>query len=634
MAVAMVIFYHLGISGFQGGFVGVDVFFVLSGFLITRLLFNEITRTGKIAPANFWLRRAKRLLPNALLTLAFALAGTWLLMSPYRWPNVSRDIFAAALFVSNFRFASNATDYFHFDDPPSPILHFWSLSVEEQFYFALPAILIILLPIIRRRPRAVVNTLLAIICVASLTASIMITRENQPAAFFGTFARVWQLALGGLLGINFERCHPLPERLRKMLAWIGAAAIAYAAFAFNDDTPYPGYHALIPTIGAFLLLLGLDPRHKRNPLRAALSTLPMRWIGDRSYSLYLWHWPVIIFAREYTAGGGAWSLIILTVILLAGHLAYEWVERPIHQHEIEPRQTGWAGGFAVGAIALICAASTGMAKLPATLQSADRLEAIRKASADFDTNYKDGCHAALEQIIQPDCAYGAIGASHKVVLFGDSHAAQWLAPLKEAATQAGWELRAWTKTSCPSASTLIWYSPKRTVYNECTKWRRNIISKINQLNPQVIVLAATSAEVYAGSILRDEQLLKGEAAVHEFKRGLSETIDELTTDGRRIIVIRDNPAMYKRFKECIASGSDRCGRDRRGAVGQSQRLVHGLQSDRVTVLDFTDLVCDAAYCPASDKNGIRYLDAHHFTASFARTLWPDFLRSLMTAPAS
>lgn len=633
IAVAMVIFYHLRIGGLQGGFVGVDVFFVLSGFLITRLLFSEISRTGTINPANFWLRRAKRLLPNALLTLTFALFATWLLISPYRWPNVSRDIFAAALFASNFRFSSNATNYFRFDDPPSPILHFWSLSIEEQFYFVLPLLLIVLLSAIRRRPRLVVGILLGAICAASLTASIIITNESQPAAFFGTQTRVWQLALGGILGINFERCRSIPEQLRKLLAWIGLATIIYAAFVFNDNIPYPGSNALIPTTGAFLLILGIDPHYDRSPLRAALSTLPIRWIGDRSYSLYLWHWPLIIFAHEFAVSSAAWPLIILVVIVLVSHLTYEWIEQPLHKREIPPRWRVWVGGFAVGAIALVCAAATGIAKFPTTTQSADRIEAIHRASSDFGENYRDGCHALLEQIEQSDCIYGSIGGSHKIVLFGDSHAAQWMEPLKEAADRAGWELHSWTKTSCPSSLTTIWYLPKRAVYAECTVWREKTIARINQLKPQIVILVATSADVYAGFIMRNKRLLKGEAASQEFQRGLIETIEKLAADGRRIIVIRDNPVMYKQYMDCLSSGSKHCGRDRIEAVGQSQRFVKGLPIDNVTIQDFTDLVCDTTYCPASDRNGIRYQDKHHLTATFAKTLSPIFFQLLTNTPA-
>jgi len=210
IAVAMVVFYHLELGWVPGGFVGVDVFFVLSGFLITRLLYSEAVRTGTIDLANFWLRRAKRLLPNAVLTLLFVIAAAWLLFAPYRWDAVSRDVISAAIFLSNFRFSSNATDYFHFDDPPSPVLHFWSLSIEEQFYFALPIALFLLLPVIRSRPRITVSILLATICLASFTASIVIGHHSQPTAFFGTHTRVWQLAAGGLLGIHLEARHTPP----------------------------------------------------------------------------------------------------------------------------------------------------------------------------------------------------------------------------------------------------------------------------------------------------------------------------------------------------------------------------------------------------------------------------------------
>lgn len=630
IAVATVVFYHLRIGGVQGGFIGVDVFFVLSGFLITRLLFNEISRTGTINVTNFWLRRAKRLLPNALLTLTFALFATWLLISPYRWPSVARDIVTAALFVSNFRFSSNATDYFHFDDPPSPILHYWSLSIEEQFYFTLPLLLIALLPTIRRRPQLVANVILVAICAASLTAAIIVTNQSQPTAFFGTLTRIWQLALGGILGINFERCRSIPEQPRKLLAWIGLTAIVYAAFFFDDDTSYPGFNALIPTTGTFFLILGIDPRRGRNPLQAVLSALPMRWIGDRSYSLYLWHWPLIVFAREFTVSNAAWTLAILVTIVLVSHLTYEWIERPLHKKNIQLQWRVWVGGLAIGAIVLVCAAGTGLAELSSMVESADRVKAVLKASSDFGANYRDGCHAATEQVEQSDCAYGSIGASHKIVLFGDSHSAQWMEPLRDAADRAGWELHSWTKTSCPPPLTTIWYLPKRALYTECTLWREKTIARINQLKPEIVVLTATSADIYAGTIMRNQRLLKGKAAAEEFQRGLAETIEKLTADGRRIVVIRDNPVMYKQYAACLSSGSKHCGRDRTEAVGNSERFVKELPIDRVTIQDFTNVVCDTTYCAASDDNGIRYQDKQHFTATFTKTFWPIFYQLIMS----
>lgn len=313
IAVAMVVFYHLDLGWLPGGFVGVDVFFVLSGFLITRLLYVEAAGRGTIDLAGFWLRRARRLLPNAVLTLAFILAATWLLLPPYRWHGISRDVLAAATFLSNFRFSASATDYFHFDDPPTPVLHFWSLSIEEQFYFALPMALFLLLPAIRQRPRLVVSLLLAATGIVSFAASLWVGSGNQPAAFFGTHTRVWQLAIGGLLGINFDLRQSIPARA--IASWAGMAAIVYAAFAFSDTLSYPGLYALAPTLGAALLILGLDAE-RAAPLRLLLSTLPMRWAGDRSYSLYLWHWPIIIFAREAGVLSGLHSILLIAPIVL------------------------------------------------------------------------------------------------------------------------------------------------------------------------------------------------------------------------------------------------------------------------------------------------------------------------------
>lgn len=408
------------------------------------------------------------------------------------------------------------------------------------------------------------------------------------------------------------------------------ASIIYAAFAFSDTLSYPGLYALTPTLGAALLILGLDAE-RAAPLRLLLSTLPMRWAGDRSYSLYLWHWPIIIFAREAGVLSGLHSILLIAPIVLVSHFVYSLWEYPIHKADIRSLTRRTVAGCAAGAIAVIAASSVLLARIQPT-QSAERNKAIQVASADFDANYRDRCHAVLEQVDQPDCVYGRIGSPHKVVLFGDSHAAQWMGALQKAATETGWELRSWTKTSCPSADVTIWYPPKRATYDQCTQWRDLIMKRIADLNPSVVILVATAPSVYSGWLIDSGRILQGEETTAEFRRGMLATIDKLSADGRRIVVIRDNPIMYKGFTNCLAAGFDRCGRPRPEALGHSSIFMSYISSHRssVDILDLSDRACNDDWCPAIRENEILYQDRHHFTATFATSLWRDFMPILQT----
>ncbi|MCO5065638.1 MAG: acyltransferase [Rhizobiaceae bacterium] len=623
-AVAMVIVYHLDARLLPGGFIGVDVFFVLSGFFITQVIYNELARSGSMNVIGFWTRRMKRLLPNALLTLAAVLVASWLLMPAYRWGTIAWDVGSAAVFLSNFHFASSAVDYFRFDDPPGPVLHFWSLSIEEQFYAALPIILVAVAAL-RQRLHASVNVTLAAIAVLSFAASLVIMRTDQTAAFFHTEARVWQLAVGGLLGVNFAVRRRIPAQIRGALAWAGAAAIAYATIFFNDMLAYPGFYALLPTFGALALILGLDENRTAQPLNALLSLPVLGWIGDRSYSLYLWHWPIIVFAQMRGPLGLTGMAMTLVAIVIVSSLAFRLVERPIHYSDTRHWKFLTIPGLAAAAIGALCLMAAALPAMPQPGRSLERTEAIARASKDFTAVYADRCHLRYEELESKECPYGVKGAAKKVVLFGDSHAAQWFGPLEKAAKDEGWELRAWTKTTCPWADITIWYQPRKAVYSECTTWREETLSRIVALKPDLVVLAELAD--YSGR-LYDGEVLKGSAIQPAWERAMLKTIDRLEAAGIRVAMIHDTPRLYKTYRDCLATSDADCGRERKEATETADNVASFIRDTRpeVTILDFNDRICDPDRCPAIRNGQILYQDSHHLTATYLEGFSPDFAR--------
>jgi peptidoglycan/LPS O-acetylase OafA/YrhL len=291
LAVLVVVLFHAGLAGLAGGFVGVDVFFVISGFLITGLLLREHERTGRIGLLHFYARRARRLLPAALVVLVATLVVALNLVAPIDRPGVGLDGAAAALSVGNIRFALAAGDYFTNVAAPSPFLHFWSLATEEQFYLVWPALIILVAR--GRHPRRRVIVALGVVFAASLAANLIITDAAANWAFYSLPTRAWELGIGGLLATGSGALARIPGRIVGLAGWIGLAAIALATLTFDSSLAYPGAAALLPSLGAVALLAGGS--RPLGPGRL-LSVKPMRFLGRISYSLYLVHWPILVLA--------------------------------------------------------------------------------------------------------------------------------------------------------------------------------------------------------------------------------------------------------------------------------------------------------------------------------------------------
>ena len=339
LAVLAVVFYHLWPHQIRGGYVGVDIFFVISGFLITRHLDDELVATGRISLTNFWARRIRRLLPAAFLVLSVCVITLFVAMPLVTWANNFDEIIASALYVVNWLLGHNAVDYLAAENSASLVQHFWSLSVEEQFYLTWPLILLVSVRIhrfLRRKPgRPPILQVLTAVGVVSFLFSVWYTSKSPAMAFFATPTRAWEFAAGGILALTANNTRNLPDNFRLLAHWIGAALIFVSIFLFTGDTSFPGWIAIIPVFGTVLAILAGEQSSSFS-LKVIQRSRISQWIGDNSYSIYLWHWPLIISApwvlhRDISSFD---KIAILIITLGLSSLTKHYVEDPMRQRGV------------------------------------------------------------------------------------------------------------------------------------------------------------------------------------------------------------------------------------------------------------------------------------------------------------
>jgi peptidoglycan/LPS O-acetylase OafA/YrhL len=504
--VLLVVLGHAGVPFLGGGYVGVDVFFVLSGFLITGLLLAEAERSGRVSLGGFYARRARRILPAALLTLlATDLAASHLLNFVRAREVISDSVWAAA-FGANVHFAQQGTDYFAQGQPPSPLLHFWTLSVEEQFYLVWPALLA--LALLRRRLVPIVVAGLGL-GLASLGWSIASTQAAENAAYFSTFARAWELALGAALAI----ARPSLPRVR----WIGLAAIAAAAVGFSSATPFPGYAALLPAAGAGLVVAA-------GGRARLLSSAPLRFVGDRSYAFYLWHWPVLTIAVQHAGhdlSTGVKLLLLLGAFGLSV-LSYALVENPIRRAKVPARILWPASAAAALALALVitrpiggtaaaavhphalldpvaAAEARAVAKpLPAVVAAVRAAERgaplptpleppVGGLHGDFYF-FPDGCTPSRYGTSSRICRLGDTHSRKTIVVIGDSHAEMWMPTILAMAQRDGWVVIPLVKVRCIPRT---WPGT-----SDCGGWLRWARRQAQALRPDVTLIVGSRAGAF------------------------------------------------------------------------------------------------------------------------------------------
>jgi peptidoglycan/LPS O-acetylase OafA/YrhL len=694
VAILLVVLYHCR-TLVSGGYVGVDVFFVISGFLITSQLVRELVKTGTISLRGFYVRRARRILPAATLVTIVTIIVSGLLLSPLAADQAFSDARAAALFGANFHFAAIDANYFNASLPPSPVQHYWSLSVEEQFYLVWPLLLVVSSLVWlkirstsatvtrvgrtdggsasgdRPPPRLWVVTLILIVVAAlSFAASVLQTPGSPSAAYYSIFTRAWELAAGALVALSLPFAERIDRRLAAPLTWIGVACIAIAATSFGDSTPFPGDAALLPVLGAVAIIAGGSAVANRGGAETLLGTVPFQRIGGWSYSWYLWHWPVLILTPALLGHSLSRleALTMAAVSLMIAVLSFVLVEQPVRRMKAIVRRPslGLGAGAALIAAPLAVVALSGpalaslhfgAAVAPPTLGSGQKLTLrqlaldlragartravpsnldppLTSATQDLPAIATNGCLLVDSAVESKGCVYGDKTSHTSVVLFGDSHAAAWFPALNSLSLQQHWRLVVITKSGCPGAAVNVIRHGR--LFDTCPVWRHNAERQIAALDPALVVV--TYSQYMNGA-----RPLAGVPTGYggTWQNGTQATFSFLHRSAKHVVFVTNLPTLSQPAPECVSahlSDVRPCTVARKVGIRFPQVTADELRLAARNGIDSVDTAswfCTQTRCPVIVGNILLYRDAQHMTPQWSLFLTPllaNAITPIMEAP--
>ncbi|HYO40126.1 MAG TPA: acyltransferase family protein [Nocardioidaceae bacterium] len=665
VAVLTVVLYHAGL-GLPGGYVGVDVFFVISGFLITRQLVGSVEARGIAALPVFYAHRVRRLLPAAVLVVIATVAAARMWAPVLQVRDIAVDAVVTTVYGLNYRLAAAGTDYQHLGTAASPLQHFWSLAVEEQFYLLWPLVVAALLAAGRSRGRLLLGVAVAAVVVASSIASVQVTSSSAPWAYFSLHTRAWELGVGALLALTAVPLSRVPRRLAGLCGWTGLVAIVAAAARYSDATPFPGTAAWLPVGGAAAVIAaGCGPRVG---VERVLGEPLIQCLGRISYAWYLWHWPMLVLAPHVVGHelSTLESCAVLWLSLATSLVTYLLVEEPARRIRLPTLRWLALGGLlsatVVGASVLVItyapsvtgsgattslAATSDERRAPGvvrravakglntvaaprnlTPQPADASDSLPHPSTEPGTHntYELPCQAGFTQIEQDDCVYGDPKGTKTVVLFGDSRMEQWFPAVNAMAIEEHWRVITWTKAACPAARLTVVNPVLNREYTECDQWRAGTVARIRALRPELVIVG------------QSENVASSSVPPTTFAAATVQTLSELRRDGHsRVVYVQDTPIPQFDLPACVAAnlGDVRActfALDKAHTYPDRHRaLAPALRAAGFGFVDPQRWFCSSGRCAAVVGNVLVYRDQSHMTVPYSRwlapALWPAIQRA-------
>jgi peptidoglycan/LPS O-acetylase OafA/YrhL len=686
LAVGFVILFHAKFLGLTGGFIGVDVFFVVSGFLITSLLINEHSSVGEISLKNFYARRARRLLPASALVIGLTALASRIWLEPLRLKDIGTDAVASGGFFANILFGVRSTDYLQAGQPPSPFQHFWSLSVEEQFYIVWPALLMLLLWKSRERhTRAIVAV--SILSVASLALCIWQTTQSQPWAFFGLHTRAWELGIGALVALCWKYVEQLPTNFRAVIGWLGLFAIVVSGLTITEKMAFPGKLALLPVVATALVLMAGQHAHW-GPQRI-LSLQPLQWIGARSYSIYLWHWPVLIIAESHAARALTVTerLIAIAASVIAASLSHHFLENPVRHSvslQAKPRLALMVGGalivmsLGVGFVlrtSSVALSTDVIAEAPVAIASTTTSTTAPVVSTDSTVAPVETTTSLVTipegpppSIVNPTAPIDAViagaltdevpanlqpslrGASGDKPEIYDNGCHVNLISIEPKICEYGDTTSDFTVALYGDSHAAQWFPALNQIAID-HQWRLIILTKMGCTAIDLITANSLVGPTYPGCRPWREKVLERLSAENVrvvfmtnsnrltdpstgqpfadsiVKAGSATLITQLQSMGISPIVITDTPYPGTDVPICLSKaiknvGSCAVSRDKGIRANRQQTSIDVAVDNNAQYLDVSHWVCSLDTCPVITGNILMYRDSHHLTTTYVQFLTP------------
>lgn len=649
VAVMFVVLFHLWPGLVPFGFIGVDVFFVISGFLITSHLVTQASDRGMVSLGEFWARRARRLLPAAFVVIFVTSIVVFLTQSQTLWHSFVRQAVASTFYFENWVLAADSVDYLNAHNVPTAVQQFWSLSVEEQFYLVWPLLIMFALLLARGIKRIAslkktIGLVLGVAVAASLFWSIYLGAIGDKSGYFSTFTRAWEFGAGGLIAVSIATITRVSKSVSRTIAISGWVALGISALLISPATSFPGYAALLPVAGTALVIAGGSSR-SRTVSESPRWLAPVFFLGAISYSLYLWHWPaIVLFPGLFGhAPGAAAKVGILAFCIVIAWVSTRFIERPAQRWSALAAKRALRT-LAVGALA------AGITLVPAIAASASldsRLASQQTVRAEVISNSCFGAQGSLDTkrcgsvtwpLLSPDpaiaredvpteankcktdsltvtkCIFGTKGSDVKVALVGDSHAGHWFPAWEKLAQDNGFELDIYLKSSC---TYLV--AQRSDAFQNCSTWSREVTNRLSSDGPYKFIIVNSLAENLATEIAQHKVSESGALT------GFTNTWQPLLNQGSRVIVIRDTPHMAEDTGVCVqthALAPAECNVPRAVAFAYPDvEAQAGARVAGVKVIDFSSVFCSTS-CRPVIFGGVVFSDSHHMTATFSRSFAP------------
>jgi hypothetical protein len=647
IAIIAVVLFHLWPARLTGGFIGVDVFFVISGFLITTHILGEV-KNNSFKISLFWIRRIRRLLPASFTVLAVTGIAVIVLVPVQLWLQWLKEIQASILYFENWILALDSVDYLALSNEASPTQHFWSLSVEEQFYLVWPVLIAVAIMLVRKSSlktkKFAMLAILSLVTICSFIYGVYLTKTEPAIAYFSTPVRAWEFGFGALMAFAPKLKQPLMKWLFSLL---GLALIAYSSLTYTTALAFPGLWALLPVLGTCLVILASS---NEGVLGSVFGFKPLAWLGERSYSIYLWHWPIIILLPYALKGdlNTQTKILSLVLTLVIASLSTAYIERPFLAGGRVPRYKPAVvfGALLVVSSLVVGSLAFGIERAKVTIAAEKKkaddevkaqvqcfgagarapgkapcsnpmLKGVFPAlsSAATDSYWPDKCGITARDDAKPvACQVGSIKASIRIALVGDSHAKHYTAAFADLAKSNNWSVEVYAKGGCPfsdverARESETWTVP-------CTKYVSNLEQILFEKKYDLVVTSQKSGVKWTTRKNQSQE----EAGV----KGLVSAWSSLIAEGIPILAIKDNPVPIPKVIRCLEiKPVGKCLVKRKDSILLDPQVeaVTRFANNQATLINFDDIYCGESTCSPVIGNVVVYRDTDHLTSTFTRTL--------------